>query len=67
MAEKATKRAGEAAHHATKKVHQKKDELDLPGKVDEATESASSATKSAPQKAGSATGAAAKKVGSKQQ
>ena len=62
MAEKATKKAGEAAHDATKEVHRKKDELDLPGKVDQATDEAVKQTKEAPSKAGSAAGQTAQKV-----
>jgi hypothetical protein len=62
MADKATKKAGEAAHSTTKQVHQKKDELDLPSKVDQATDEAVKQTKEAPAKAGSAAGQAAKKV-----
>lgn len=62
MAERATKRAGETAYDATKKVHAKKDEVDLPKKVDEATERAVKETKAAPDKAGSAAGSVSKKV-----
>lgn len=62
LAEKATKRAGKAAEDATKKVHETKDEVDLPKKVDQATERAAKEAKEAPEKAGSAAGSAAKKV-----
>lgn len=50
------------AHDTTKEVHRKKDELDLPSKVEDATNRAVKETKEAPSKAGSAAGQTAKKV-----
>ena len=61
-AEDATKKAGQAAHDATKKVHETKDNVDLPSKIDQATDRAVKETKEAPEKAGSAAGKTAQKV-----
>ena len=57
-----TKQAGDAAEDATKKVHKKKDELNLPGQIDDATKKAADKTKEAPKQAGDVSAKAATKV-----
>lgn len=52
FAKKATQQAGQVAQNVTAKVHQKKDEIDFPAKIDKASADAAQQTKIAPKKAG---------------